>query len=62
MYPVHRDRARGVLESLTVLGIEYPVADFQAAWQRLLQAYLAALEDLRAMVGELVERKAPRSN
>ncbi|MBW1924045.1 MAG: hypothetical protein JRJ35_11280 [Deltaproteobacteria bacterium] len=45
-YPVHGDRAKGVLEAHKYLEIEYPIADFSASWKKLLEKYLEALHQL----------------
>jgi len=46
MYPVHTDRARGVLEAYNYFGIEYPINDFQKTWEILLQNYHKLLSNL----------------
>ena len=45
-YPVHGDRAKGVLEAHRYFAIEYPIADYSAAWKILLNSYLKALQKL----------------
>lgn len=42
-YPVHTDRAAGVLAAYEHFGLRYPVADYQAAWETLLKAYSETL-------------------
>ena len=45
-YPVHSDRAKGVLDAHGYFGIEYPVKDYSVGWQKLLMSYLQALQQL----------------
>jgi len=45
-YPVHSDRAKGVLEAHKYFVIEYPVRDFSFGWKKLLMSYLQALQQL----------------
>lgn len=45
-YPVHGDRAKGVLDAHRYFAIEYPIADYGAAWKKLLNSYLEALQQL----------------
>ena len=42
-YPVHGDRAKGVVEAHKYFEIEYPIMDFSASWKKLLEKYLEAL-------------------
>ena len=44
MYPVHTDRAGGVIAAHQHFGLEYPVADHQLAWTKLLGAYFELLK------------------
>lgn len=46
LYPVHSDRAGGVVKSHEYFGIGYPVVDFNSAWELLRDAYTVLLEDL----------------
>lgn len=46
MYPIHTDRSSGVLAAFEYFGIEYPVQDYQAAWNSLLASYRGMLEML----------------
>jgi hypothetical protein len=46
MYPVHTDRAKGVLEAYNYFGIEYPTNNFQNTWEILLQNYHKLLSNL----------------
>jgi hypothetical protein len=46
MYPIHTDRATGVLDAFKYFGIDYPVTDFQKAWKRLLEKYRDTLQSL----------------
>ncbi|MBU4229624.1 MAG: hypothetical protein KKG88_04910 [Proteobacteria bacterium] len=43
-YPVHGDRAKGVLEAHEYFSIEYPIVDYSATWKKLLKKYLEALQ------------------
>jgi hypothetical protein len=43
-YPVHTDRADGVIAAYKHFGLEYPIEDYQAAWMKLLNAYLEVLK------------------
>ena len=44
MYPVHTDRADGVLAAHQFFHIDYPVSDYQTAWGDLLREYRHTLE------------------
>ena len=46
MYPTHTDEASGVLAAFHHFGIEYPVHDYQQAWERLLDRYRVLLSRL----------------
>ncbi len=50
MYPIHTDRAGGVMSSFAFFGLEYPIQDYQAAWLTLLEAYSEALHSLLDLV------------
>jgi hypothetical protein len=50
MYPVHTDRARGVMEAHKFFDLDYPVRDYQAAWIKLLEAYSHTLELLMKLL------------
>lgn len=43
MYPVHTDRASGVMAAHKHFGFEYPVQNYQGAWTKLLSAYFEVL-------------------
>lgn len=45
-YPVHGDRAKGVLDAHRYFAIEYPISDYSDAWKKLLNSYLEALQQL----------------
>jgi hypothetical protein len=45
-YPIHGDRAKGVLEAHRYFAIEYPIEDYSVAWNKLLNSYLGALQQL----------------
>jgi len=46
MYPIHTDRANGVISSFVFFGLQYPIRDYQTAWITLLKAYSEALHSL----------------
>jgi len=46
MYPIHTDRASGVIEAYRYFGIEYPPKEYQSSWLLLLRHYLHWLEKL----------------
>lgn len=46
MYPIHTDRASGVIEAYCYFGIEYPPKEYQSSWLLLLRHYLHWLEKL----------------
>lgn len=50
MYPIHTDRAKGVLSAHRFFDLDYPVSDYQKAWLRLLERYRDALEALLALL------------
>lgn len=50
MYPVHADRASGVIEALGHFGIDYPVDDFSGAMWKMLSTYLDCLRDLLGLL------------
>ena len=52
-YPVHGDRAKGVLEAHGYFEIEYPIEDYRAAWKKLLYSYLKALQQLLKALKEM---------
>jgi hypothetical protein len=51
-YPVHGDRAAGVLDALAYFGISYPASDFSAAWRLLLQRYRETLQQILELTQE----------
>lgn len=51
-YPVHGDRAYGVLEAHKYFNIDYPVVDYSNSWKTLLTNYLKALKLLLEIVKE----------
>lgn len=46
-YPVHTDRAGGVLEAYTYFGLQYPITNHNKAWSTLLLGYLDSLSKLK---------------
>lgn len=45
-YPVHGDRAKGVLKAHEFFGLTYPCTDFRRAWRTFLSSYLDVLQRL----------------
>lgn len=45
-YPIHGDRAKGVLDAHRYFGVQYPIEDYSVAWNKLLSSYLEALQQL----------------
>lgn len=43
-YPIHTDKAEGVIDAYAYFNIEYPIIDFQKAWKTLLEKYLESLK------------------
>jgi hypothetical protein len=50
LYPVHSDRAKGVLAAHRFFNLDYPVRDHGASWRRLLEVYRDTLEKLLALL------------
>jgi len=50
MYPVHTDRAEGVLPAHRFFGLDYPVRDHTAAGRRLLEAYRDILDKMLGLL------------
>ena len=50
MYPVHTDRAQGVLSAHRFFDLDYPVQDHAASGHRLLEGYRDTLEKLLALL------------
>ena len=50
MYPVHTDRADGVLEAHRALGLDYPVSDHSEAGYLLLKFYRDCLERILSLL------------
>jgi len=50
MYPVHTDRADGVLEAHRALGLDYPVSDHSEAGYLLLKLYRDCLERIISLL------------
>lgn len=50
MYPIHTDRAEGVLSAHRFFGIDYPVKDHSDAGTRLLEIYRDTLERLLTLL------------
>ncbi len=50
MYPIHTDRANGVMNAHTYFGLEYPIEEFNFAWLKLLQVYSDSLNILLELI------------
>ncbi len=50
MYPIHTDRARGVLSAYRFFEIEYPLSDHNYEWQKLLEKYRDCLKILLGLL------------
>lgn len=50
MYPVHTDRAEGVLSAHRFFGLDYPVSDPTSGGRRLLEAYRDTLAKLLGLL------------
>jgi hypothetical protein len=50
MYPVHTDRAGGVMEAFAFFGIGYPVKDYELAWTKLRMKYKELLEQILSLL------------
>ena len=46
LYPVHSDRATGVIKALAYFDIEYPIDDYNVAWESIRRKYHEALQRL----------------
>ena len=46
MYPVHTDRADGVMAAHKHFDLAYPTEDYQGAWTKLLSGYLQLLRQI----------------
>jgi hypothetical protein len=55
-YPVHTDTADGIREAHKLLGIGYPVTEYQIAWTTLLNHFLKALQHIKAIVDKQKKR------
>lgn len=49
MFPIHSDRAGGVIQAAQYFGLEFPVTDYQPAMLKLLASYRDALRDLLSL-------------
>jgi hypothetical protein len=45
-FPVHGDKAKGVMSAFKFFSIEYPINNYKEAWLKLMNAYLTVLEKL----------------
>lgn len=43
-YPIHTDNAKGVIDSMSYFGIDYPIIDYEIAWKKLLESYRDTLK------------------
>ncbi|MCH7733339.1 MAG: hypothetical protein IIB44_12670, partial [Candidatus Marinimicrobia bacterium] len=53
MYPVHTDRATGVLEAFQYFGLTYPIRDYRQAWTKLLEAYKTTLQQVLELIKQI---------
>ena len=49
-YPVHNDRAKGVLEAHKYFDLQYPITDYSHSWRTLLLNYLDSLQSLLEII------------
>jgi len=49
-YPIHSDKATGVIEAHEYFKIDYPITDFEKAWSILLEQYLHSLKELFELI------------
>ena len=49
MYPIHSDRAKGVLPAFSYFDINYPIDNYQDAWIKLLNSYKDLLSKLLSL-------------
>lgn len=45
-YPIHTDKAKGIIDAYNYFEIEYPITDFQRAWKILLKKYMESLKQI----------------
>lgn len=50
LYPVHSDRATGVIKALAYFDIEYPIDDYNVAWESIRRKYHEALQRLLTLL------------
>jgi hypothetical protein len=50
MYPIHTDRSSGVLKAHQYFGINYPIEDYQLAWNSILESYCTMLQRLLKLI------------
>ena len=53
MFPAHVDKAKGAIDELHLLGIEYPVRDYGQAWNRVVESYAETTDQLLEAVRHL---------
>lgn len=52
-YPIHTDTVSGLIEALNYLGIEYPIKNYNGAWNRILELYRKCLHDELLLIKEI---------
>lgn len=55
-YPTHTDTAKNVISAYDYFGIRYPVTDYEAAWERIMNKYLSATRELLNILADYRER------
>lgn len=45
-YPIHTDKAKGVIEAHGYFDLDYPINDYEQAWETVLDRYLKSLKNL----------------
>ena len=53
-YPIHTDKATGVIDAHKYFNLEYPIINFEEAWKVLLNAYLNSLKYLYELLKEKI--------
>ena len=56
-YPIHTDKANGVIEAHSFFEIDYPINDFKSAWEKLLISYLEVLKELFDLIKKETMKK-----
>ena len=56
-YPIHTDKANGVIEAHSFFNIDYPIKDFKSAWEKLLKSYLDVLREIFDTIKKEIMKK-----